>query len=86
MPKFAKFLLAASLLISAGPILGAPPAASPPSYHSEPSIPAADGRWDLGSFDAARRRLLIARGDTVTVQGGDKTSHGNAGGLLSVAA
>lgn len=43
----------------------APPAQ--PSYSSAQSIPLPDGRWDLLSVDQAHHRILVGRGDSVTV-------------------
>lgn len=40
---------------------------SPASYRSLPAIPLPDGRWDLLSVDTQHHRVLIARGDSVTV-------------------
>ncbi|WP_157083286.1 YncE family protein [Novosphingobium lentum] len=42
----------------------APPAMT---YRAEASIPLPDGRWDLLSVDADHRRVVIARGDSVSV-------------------
>jgi len=36
-------------------------------YSPAASIAIADGRWDLASYDGAHNRVLIARGDSVTV-------------------
>ncbi len=36
-------------------------------YSPVAPIAMADGRWDLASYDGAHRRVLIARGDSVTV-------------------
>lgn len=38
-----------------------------PSYSAASSIPLPDGRWDLLSVDSVHRRVLIARGDSVTL-------------------
>jgi len=36
-------------------------------YSSAAPIPMADGRWDLTSYDGAHNRVLVARGDSVTI-------------------
>ena len=38
-----------------------------PTYHTVATIPMPDGRWDLLSVDADHDRLLIGRGDSVTL-------------------
>lgn len=60
-------LLSALALIASPSAAQATPAEPAPAYHVEASIPLPDGRWDLVSLDAAHHRVLIARGDSVTV-------------------
>jgi DNA-binding beta-propeller fold protein YncE len=59
--------MAAILLALAATAVPAQAAPAPPSYR--PAAPTAlpDGRWDLLSVDQARHRVLIARGDSVTI-------------------
>ncbi len=38
-----------------------------PSYSAASSIPLPDGRWDLLSVDSVHHRVLVARGDSVTI-------------------
>ncbi|MDL2353271.1 MAG: YncE family protein [Pseudomonadota bacterium] len=38
-----------------------------PSYSAAISIPLPDGRWDLLSVDSVHHRVLVARGDSVTI-------------------
>lgn len=38
-----------------------------PIYRAEPGIALIDGRWDLVSFDAQHNRVIVARGDSVSV-------------------
>lgn len=40
---------------------------TPTGYSPAAPIAIADGRWDLASYDGAHNRVLIARGDSVTV-------------------
>lgn len=43
----------------------APAHAAAPGYHIVDRIPISDGWWDYASFDAAHRRLFVARGNGV---------------------
>lgn len=49
-----------------GAILLTGATASAPAYHLDTPVALADGGWDLVSFDPVRRRLYIARTDSVT--------------------
>ena len=52
----------ASMAIAANEAAGAASA-----YHSEASIPLADGFWDIATYDAEHNRVLVARGAAVSV-------------------
>jgi YVTN family beta-propeller protein len=85
--KFTQAISVALALICAS-FAGASISASPsvPPYRAEPAVTLSDGRWDLVSFDAEHHRVIIARGDTVsvvdTVAGTERSigtvSHGHA--------
>lgn len=58
-----RLIAAASTLLLAA--LAAPAGAAAPGYHIVDRIPMPDGWWDYASFDAAHRRLFVARGNGV---------------------
>ena len=65
-------LIMAALLVAVGAASSGaaePGRAEPgrPSYSPASSIPLPDGRWDLLSVDPVHHRVLIARGDSVTI-------------------
>ncbi len=60
-------LVLSAALLAAGAISSSAAEPSRPSYSTASSIPLPDGRWDLLSVDASHHRVLVARGDSVSI-------------------
>ncbi|HWA62382.1 MAG TPA: hypothetical protein VG939_13460 [Caulobacteraceae bacterium] len=62
-PFLPALFLPALVLLAAGPARTAEPA--PAALHVTARIPGPDGGWDLGAFDAARRRVYLTHGTSL---------------------
>lgn len=67
MSRSMKITAAFSLLCAALPAMAASAPISASTYRTEPVIALPDGRWDLVSFDTLRGRVIVARGDSISV-------------------
>ncbi len=62
-----KRLIVSALLLTVGAVSSSSAEPERSSYSEASSIPLPDGRWDLLSVDSVHHRVLVARGDSVTV-------------------
>lgn len=60
-------LIVSALLVTTCTVSSSAAEPDNPSYSAASSIPLPDGRWDLLSVDLVHHRVLVARGDSVTV-------------------
>ena len=62
-----KHLMVAALLVASSSVSSGAAEHDRTSYSAASSIPLPDGRWDLLSVDPIHHRVLVARGDSVSI-------------------